>query len=145
MLGNFSYTNKIEWDIQFFVRNVLSVVLTILNGYPSRMGFGFASSAAENIGDWEFISPLSGCKIGENKTGDLISKSLYSCCPLFFTVSSFAGQLQWINGKSLNWTKWKVGGTTRPRSSWRLRLTGSQEGISAPTITPRLLLFIETR
>ena len=53
------YSNMII-EIALVTRNASSVALTILNGRPSPMGFGFASSAVGNTGGWGFTSPLSG-------------------------------------------------------------------------------------
>ena len=63
---------------------------------------------------------------------------------VFFKLES-AGRWRWTSGKNWNWTRWRVGEITRPRSSWRPNLIGKLEEISAPTITRKLLHFTGTR
>ena len=72
---------------------------------------------------------------------------MFCLVPSYYTPlqSSCTDQWLWTSGRSLSWTRWKVEAITRQRSSWRDSLTGKREGTSVPTITPRRLLFTETR
>ena len=89
-----------------------------------------------------FVRFVTDCGDGRSIWTKLLQNAIF--CNLF-SLFSCADQWRWTSGRSLSWTRWRVGATARPRSSWRGSQTGKLEGISVPIIIPRLQLCTETR